>query len=257
MAALVTVLGAVLAVLALLVAGLLRSHAEILRELHGLGVDMDPDADAAAGGSARARPGISVPRPRAEPRLAADVAGVTPSGDAARVAVVGARHPTLLAFLTSGCSTCSEFWSSFSAPHLQVPGDARLVVVTKGEEAESPARLRKFVPRDVLVVMSTAAWEAYDVPVAPYFAYVDGATSEIVGEGAAGSWEQLASMMEQAIADAGIQLPKKVRRKRSIASQDRAALVDRDLYAAGIEPGHPSLYPERGADIHEPGRSRP
>ena len=45
MAVLVTLLAIVLALLALLVAGLLRSHAEILRELHGLGVDMDPARD--------------------------------------------------------------------------------------------------------------------------------------------------------------------------------------------------------------------
>ena len=43
MAVLVTLLAVVLALLTLLVAGLLRSHAEILRALHGLGVDMDPD----------------------------------------------------------------------------------------------------------------------------------------------------------------------------------------------------------------------
>ena len=35
-------LAVVVALLALLVAGLLRSHAEILRALHALGVDMDP-----------------------------------------------------------------------------------------------------------------------------------------------------------------------------------------------------------------------
>jgi hypothetical protein len=94
------------------------------------------------------------------------------------------------------------------------------------------------------------------VPVAPYFAYVDGPTSQIVGEGAAASWSHLTSMMEQALADAGLQPGKKVGRKRTVASQDRAALVDRDLLSAGIEPGHPSLYPESGADIHEPERGR-
>jgi hypothetical protein len=41
MAVLVTLFGVVLALMAVLVAGLLRSHAEILRALHDLGVDRD------------------------------------------------------------------------------------------------------------------------------------------------------------------------------------------------------------------------
>ena len=36
--------GVVIAVLALLVVGLLRSHAEILKRLHELGAGLDPDA---------------------------------------------------------------------------------------------------------------------------------------------------------------------------------------------------------------------
>jgi hypothetical protein len=42
MAVLVTLFGVVLALLAVLVAGLLRSHAEILRALKELGANLDP-----------------------------------------------------------------------------------------------------------------------------------------------------------------------------------------------------------------------
>ena len=42
MAVLVTLFGVVLALLALLVAGLLRSHAEILRALHELRTKLEP-----------------------------------------------------------------------------------------------------------------------------------------------------------------------------------------------------------------------
>ena len=250
MAVLVTALAVVLALLAVLVAGLLRSHAEILRTLHGVGIDLDPDSDGVT--SAASSTGLTVPRPRAEVRAAADVSGVTPTGDATSVSVVGARHHTLLAFLTSGCTTCADFWSAFAdAGVLHIPGGARLVVVTKGEEAESPARLRKFTPRDVPVVMSSEAWNAYDVPVAPYFVFVDGPNSRIVGEGAAGSWGHLANMMEQAIADAGLDI-RGGRRRRADAGRDREARADRDLLAAGIEPGHPSLYPSSEADLLDP-----
>ncbi len=48
MAVLVALFAVVLALLALLVAGLLRSHAEILRALHQLGVNMDPGARTAS-----------------------------------------------------------------------------------------------------------------------------------------------------------------------------------------------------------------
>src|SRR5581483_10339427 len=105
MAVLVTVLAVVLALVAVLVAGLLRSHAEILRSLHELGVDLDPAGTGVAHAAPRA--GLTVPEPRTEARAAVDVAGVTPTGDATSIAISGVGHPTLLAFLTSGCSTCA------------------------------------------------------------------------------------------------------------------------------------------------------
>jgi hypothetical protein len=251
MTVLVTALAVVLALLAVLVAGLLRSHAEILRALHSLGAGLDPDAEPDATSSATR--GVIVPRPRTEIRPAVDVAGTTPTGDAISVAVADARHSTLLAFLTTGCTTCADFWSAFADPgSLQVPGDARLLVVTKGEEAESLSRIRKFAARDLTVVMSSAAWEAYDVPVAPYFAYVDGPTSTIVGEGAAMTWDHLVGMMEQAIADAGISTSgRRGRRRRADHGRAREARADADLLRAGIEPGHPSLYPSSEADLHD------
>ena len=199
MAVLVTTLAVVLALLSVLVAAILRSHAEILRSLHALGVNLDPVAASATPASAV---GVSVPLPRGDSRPVADIVGITPSGDAANIAVLGARHPLLIAFLTSSCSTCSEFWSAFADPRLKVPGDARLVVVTKGQDGERPSRLRKLVPNGVPVVMSSDAWEAYDVSVAPYFVYVDGPTERVVGKGAASTWPQLAEMMDQALADA-------------------------------------------------------
>ena len=56
------------------------------------------------------------------------------------VGVVGAPEPTLLAFLSSGCLTCREFWETFADPSLDVPGGARLVVVTMSPEDESVGR---------------------------------------------------------------------------------------------------------------------
>lgn len=245
MAVLVTLLAVVVALLGVLVAGLLRSHAEILRALHELGAGLDP-AERTAGAVARvAAPGANQPVfGRGAQRSASDLSGQTPTGDAISVSIEGAQHPTLLAFLTTGCTTCADFWTAFSDPRLRVPGDARLVAVLKGAEAESAARARKLAPPDVPIVMSSAAWDAYDVPVAPYFVLVDGPTSEIVGEGASSTWAQLASMMDRALEESGMSARPGRRPRRGRGNdKDRADRVDHDLLAAGIEPGDPSLYP--------------
>ena len=49
MVALITLLAVAVGLLSLLVVGLLRSHAEILRALHDLGVDLDPSTHASSG----------------------------------------------------------------------------------------------------------------------------------------------------------------------------------------------------------------
>jgi len=245
-AVLVLLLAVVVALLGVLVASLLRSHAEILRTLHQLGVGLDPDAPptVADGGGARLS--------RAS-RHGADIVGESPTGDAISIGVVDVSHATLVAFLTSGCTTCAGFWTAFSQRRLRVPGGARLVAVTKGPEAESPRRLSKFAPPEVPVVMSSAAWDDYEVPVAPYFAYVDGPSGAIVGEGAAATWEQLGGMMEQALADAGLS---RTRRRRGSRNADRAHIADEQLRRAGIEPGDPNLYPD-GTPPPPAGSDRP
>lgn len=249
MAVLVTLFGVVLALLALLVAGLLRSHAEILRALHDLGANLDPARDDTSPSAAPvAAPTVRSSQVAARPpRTAADIAGVTPDGDAVSIAVLGARHLTLLAFLSSGCSTCHGFWDAWrdDAP-IDVPGDARLVIVTKDPSAESITSIHRLAPSTVPVVMSTGAWEAYDVPVAPFFVLVDGSSGDLVGEGAASNWDQVMSLLQNALGDAGL-LDGRGRTKRGGVSKPNAdarreARVDCELLAAGIVPGDPSLY---------------
>ncbi|HEX5587185.1 MAG TPA: hypothetical protein VFZ17_07755, partial [Acidimicrobiia bacterium] len=162
------------------------------------------------------------------------------------VAVTGKQGLTLLAFLSSGCGSCHFFWDAFADPHLSIPGDARLVAVTKGPEAEQPAMVKKLAPDAVTVVMSSAAWNDYDVPVAPFFALVDGGSGSVVGEGAASTWEQVSALLHNALDDAGL-LDRKGRLKAGVQPRARADLVreqrvDRDLLDAGILPGDPRLY---------------
>jgi hypothetical protein len=240
--------------LAVLVAGLLRSHAEILRALHRLGVDLDRPDPAVGSTDVVIGPRPSPPRTGDSGSDGQDIVGTDPSGGVVRIAVVGARHDTLIAFLSTGCSTCRAFWDAFrTGAHEPVPGQARLVVVTRGPEAESPGLLADLAPPDVPVVLSTQTWDAYEVPVAPFFVLVDGAEGRIVGEGAGTSWTQVVSLLGQAVAEGA-----PPRRPRPPATdREREARADQELLAAGIRPGDPRLYPSRLDGGDREGREEP
>ena len=218
MLALVVVEAVAIVLLGLLVAGLLRSHAEILRRLHELGAGLDEDSPRALGAVA------PLPMPTVG-QGAYDVSGVTPYDEAIAVSVSGVPHDTVLAFLTSGCSTCEQLFTD--RPTL--PARTRLVMVVKDEADESISEVRKLAPSDVPVVMSSQAWIDYGVPGSPYFVHVDGPGGRVRGEGAAQSWRQVSNLMAQALADAK-------------AGGEREARADAELLAAGIHPGHESLF---------------
>src|SRR3954471_18593207 len=212
MVVLVTLLGVAVGLLALLVAGLLRSHAEILRALQDIGVELDPDRS----------PRANAPMARAESGAVADVSGADADGATQHVAVAGVDHKTLLAFLSTTCLTCRDFWSAFADSSLEVPGRARVVIVTRSAEAESPSSVRRLAPRTVHTVMSTETWHAYNVPGAPYFILVDGVSNQVVGEGTATAWDRVQELMRQALADA------------NEGARDGGRRVDDELRAAGI-----------------------
>lgn len=239
--------GVAVLLLGLLVAGLLRSHAEILRALHDLGAATDPDAAAGArrgpvpitlAGAAQAGYAGAPPGDGVTGGAAHDVVGTRLDGSAVALGVAGVRHDTLLAFLSSGCSTCEPFWRAFAQRAVTVPGDARLVVVVQDEESES--RLRELAGGgSVEVVASSAAWAAYEVPGSPHFVYVDGPAGRVAGEGTAASWEQVTGLLGQAGADRRARV---LREAPGGDPRDNAARVDAELLAAGIAAGHPSLY---------------
>lgn len=244
MTALVVALTVVVALLAILVAGLLRSHADILRSLHALGITEDElgDHDHGDGASFRTRDGV--PRPRGIEGSAHDIVGVTPAGGTARAAVVATRHTTLLAFLSSGCLTCRDFWDAFSTK-LDLPGaDTRLVIVTQGPEAESASAVAALAPRNVTVLMSSEAWTDYGIPVSPYFLLIDGPSGEILGEGAASTWASVVGLLEQALADSGRTRTGRSTPRARARGAVREADTDEALAAAGIEPDDPRLHHE-------------
>jgi hypothetical protein len=193
-----------LALLAVVVVGLLRSHAEILRRLPGEdppGHREVPVRRAATGSDVIAVPD-HLPEPRETQTEVVDIEGTTLDG--ASVVLAPARTDTLIAFLSSGCLTCQTFWDGMRSQRSPLPGDSRLVIVVKDPELESPWRLRELAPADVPVVMSSKAWADYAVPMSPYFLFVSGATGTVRSEGAASSWEQVRSLLRDAIEDEAI-----------------------------------------------------
>ena len=136
----------------------------------------------------------------------APVVGLTPAGEPVEVAVAGTGHVTLVAFLTSGCTTCSRFWDTFAiAGGVTLPGTGtELIIVTRGDDQENPNRVRDLAPAGHVVVRSSAAWRDYGVTAGPYFVLADGRRDVILGEGAATAWDDVVTLTRQAIGSAGV-----------------------------------------------------
>lgn len=228
MLALVILEAVVILLLAVLVAGLLRSHAEILRSLHALGIEDGTQrlAPPRTGHSGPGRPAELAPEA---------ITGVSPHGQVVSASLRGSRGHTLLAFLSTGCTTCRPFWKAF-AQDLELPfPDIRPVIVTAGPDRESPGELASMAPPNVLLIMSSEAWDAFRVPGTPYFQLV-APSGDVIGEGSAGTWPRLADLVRRAMGDKDHS--DHLRRTTS----ERLADTDRELLAAGIEPGDSILY---------------
>jgi hypothetical protein len=223
MTALVIIEAIVIVLLTILVAGLLRSHGEILRHLHTLGVgehgEVVPARPVASGASSLG------------PSPLAALTGPGLRGGAVSIPLTESRGYALLAFLSSTCTSCQPFWREPAGPELD---GIRTVVVTKDPAEESPSDLTALARPDVTALMSSKAWDSFRVPATPYFALIDTTHGQVIGEGSAANWSRVGEMVRRAISDAAHPL------HRSTA--DRKADIDAELAAAGIEPGDPRLY---------------
>lgn len=222
MTALVIIEGIVIALLIVLVAGLLRSHAEILRRLHALDGG-EPNA---------ATRGLEIQR-RTPVEIPEAIEGLTPSGTSAGVALRDSRGFVLLAFLSSGCATCRPFWDEFARGAEMPQPDVRPVILTRDPSGESAGTIAELAPPGVQTIMTSEAWEAFKITVSPYFVLVDAARGVVVGEGAAGSWKHVRDLLKTAMADTGY---------GSSGTAARTRRTEESLDAAGIPPGDPSLY---------------
>lgn len=222
MTAVIVIEGVVILLLLVLVAGLLKSHADILRQLHQLGASVD-------------NPGVPTP-PRSVgfgEAPAYEIIGTDLAGADRAISLRNGRSPTLLAFLSSGCATCRTFWEELHKdPRPPIPG-TRIVVVTRGTAAESPGKLKELAPENLTLIMSDADWDRFRVPVTPYFLLVD-ENARIIGEGSARDWEHLLSLLRQSLSD-----PTDPTR---LDTDGREEFTDSRLRRSGVRPGDESLY---------------
>lgn len=230
----VIALGLVIALLAMLVIGLLRSHADILRRLESLGAGLDGEHSHGSNQLTLTR------RPSA---AVADrsISGITPEGEPLVISLEASPDPTLLAFLSTTCSSCTPFWEGLTSSLMHFGGHRhRVLVVTMGESEESPTRATSMAQGSVDVVMSSQAWSEFEVPGAPYFVLIEAETSQVVGEGSAMTYEALEEFLRDSTNDRLWD-----RRGSSDPSGEEESRIDADLREAGIGPNDPSLFPTK------------
>lgn len=221
MTAVVIIEGVVIVLLLVLMAGLLKSHAEILRRLAGLGAGE-------GGADPERRPGTTgLGQAPTE-----TIAGVDVRGSSTSISLTHGRGETLLAFLSTGCASCRVFWEELSgSPQMPTP-NTRPVIVTKSPKAESPSKVAELAPSQITLVMSDEAWDTFRVPLTPYFMLVAG-DGGVIGEGSATNMEHLLGLFRQSVADSD---------PTRLGTQERQEFTDQRLSRAGIDPGDPSLY---------------
>lgn len=252
MTALVVILTVVVAAQLLVLVGLLRSHAEILRQLHAFGAGLDPSTPNGESSTGAAHPsspvtspaGLPTPRPLAtqhgplapaEGRRAADISGTNPTGDVMALRVTDVEHDTVLVFLSSTCAGCTPYWNALSEDP-GVPDDTRVVIVTREEPDEDADAIAELAPAGLAVVMSSTAYDELEVPGSPYVVHVEGRSGRVRGEGTAASWPAVRGLLLRSTASEGSP------RAKAAADALRERDADRHLLAAGISPGDPSLY---------------
>jgi hypothetical protein len=122
----------------------------------------------------------------------------------------------------------------------------RVVIVTLGEAEESPTRAQSMAKPGVDVIMSSTTWSEFDVPGAPYFVLIEPGTGRVLGEGSAVTYDALVEFLTDATNDQQWDV------QVGGGPVDEGSRIDADLRRAGILPGDPRLYHQKG-DISEDG----
>ena len=257
MIALVIVSTFVVLVLGILVAGLLRSHADILRSLHELGVGRrrprlrhDDRAGcrprrspclrptAGAGPRARPRPWPASPRP----------------GTPGPSRVTNSDGLTLLAFLSSGCAELRRLLGRAAGAGRARPARSRtrVVIVTKGPDREVPERGRVAHHR---ARPGGDVHRGLDRLRGPRLALLrarrraDGGRKVGSGRGQPRGAAGRAGPARRARPRPTTERPSAGAPDAGLGGPAREAAADDVLRRAGIQPGDPSLYPRTLEDV--------
>jgi hypothetical protein len=183
-----------LAVLAALMALLLRANQHLARRVERLEFAAQRSRALAEKATGMSEPPLASESPASAQDN--DLLGESLDGQSMSVELRGTT--TLLAFLSSTCTTCIGFFRAFNehAADELVP-DGQLVVVTKSGEHETRDRLRELASDRVTVLMSTESWEEFEVPLPPYFLLLSG--GDVLTEGPASGWEDLSRMVNASL----------------------------------------------------------
>lgn len=81
---------------------------------------------------------------------------------------------TLLAFLTTQCSPCQQFWDMLADPVARASLGVKVVVVTPSPSMEDLRRAQELAPAGTELHMSSKTWFDYGVTQAATFVLVHG-----------------------------------------------------------------------------------
>lgn len=190
--------------LTVLVAALLRSHGDSLRRL-----ELVERRLARAEKRDRREPAPATPPPvpaqvvAEEPDGdAVDIRGTGPAGEPVTIALEESSSPTLVAFLSTGCGTCTTIWTRLRDEGLaEVAPGVRPVVVVKDARYEDPEAVRRLADgSDLPVALSSEAWVDYEVPGSPYLMLVSPRPGSVVAESSVHRWDDVVAMARRAAA---------------------------------------------------------
>ena len=193
---------AVVALLGLVVVALVRAQASTARRLavverHLLRAQRRQGAPPPAREETSMSSTEEQPDPSADDGDLVDVRGVTVAQEPMTYPLQDVDRPTLVAFLSTTCGICVGLWEQLRDQGLDgVPA----VVVTKDPAVENLAMARDMANAGTLpVIMSSEAWDDYEVPGSPYFLLVGGRPGQVLAEGEASTWESVRSLTNQTV----------------------------------------------------------
>jgi hypothetical protein len=125
----------------------------------------------------RARP---IPTYRDHPATVGhDLVGVDPGGAPRSIGMADGGGAVCVLFLSSSCQGCRDLWDGMAALGRALGPDVRVVVATRGPEAEDAAAVARLAAsggadRVTEVVMSSQAYVDYGVAGPPFYAVTVG-----------------------------------------------------------------------------------